>query len=364
VVSELISGRPFATEAGTARFVQRHEHGKSADAYNDVGQLHMSSLGIGTYLGAADDATDQRYIESIIEAVRQGINVIDTASNYRCQRSERAVGSALRALIEMEEVYRSEVIVASKAGFVPFDGTVPADRERWVEAATVGAGLCTPAELVAGCHCMAPDYLQTTLDHSLANLRLEVIDVYFVHNPETQCETLDEATVLERIRRAFAALEQAADAGKIRVYGVATWSGLRVSGDDPGHLSLQALVRCAEEVAGTRHRFKAIQLPCNRAMAEAWTLPNQTVSDGSMTVLQAAEELGLVAFGSGSLLQGKLLGGSISDAIEALQFARSVPGVASALVGMSQVEHVRANIAALCQPKWSGDRLTNALVTP
>ena len=140
MVSELISGRPFASEAGTARFVERHEHGKSADAYNEVGQLHMSSLGIGTYLGAADDATDQRYIESIIEAVRQGINVIDTASNYRCQRSERAVGAALRALIEMGEVYRSEVIVASKAGFVPFDGTVPADRDRWVEAATCGIG--------------------------------------------------------------------------------------------------------------------------------------------------------------------------------------------------------------------------------
>ena len=51
--------------------------------------VSVSSIGIGTYLGETDDETDRAYEEAINASLRGGINLIDTAVNYRFQRSER-----------------------------------------------------------------------------------------------------------------------------------------------------------------------------------------------------------------------------------------------------------------------------------
>ncbi len=364
MVSELIAKRSWATEAGTRRFVERHSAGKADDAYTSVhGQLHLSSLGIGTYLGRPDDATDARYEAAIIEAVRQGINVIDTASNYRSQRSERAVGRALAALIAMGEVYRSEVLVTSKAGFVPMGDLPPMDPDGWFRSQTIDKGLAAEGELNCRCHCIAPAYLRATLEQSLANLQLETLDVYFVHNPESQLQEVSREVFLDRMRRAFAELEAAVAAGQIRVYGVATWPGLRADRADRDYLSLAELVQCAEDVAGSGHHFKAVQLPLSLHLPEAVALVNQTVGGKQLNLLDAAAELGLVTFTSGTLHQGRLtrVAGTNRPLDEdaatpdearaaahaALQFGRSAPGVTTALVGMARVDHVRDNVKTL-----------------
>jgi len=49
-------------------------------------KLKISSLGIGTYLGQPDDKVDASYAASVVASVESGINVIDTAINYRFQR--------------------------------------------------------------------------------------------------------------------------------------------------------------------------------------------------------------------------------------------------------------------------------------
>lgn len=360
MVSELVSQREYATEAGTARFARRHGQDRDPGAFNLAALLQLSSLGLGTYLGPATDAQDARYEAAVIEAVRRGINVLDTASNYRCGRSERAVGRALATLLESGEIFRSEVLIASKAGFVPFDGTSPVDPAGWLRDRTIGRGLCAEDELVACCHCMAPAYLTDTLQRSRAQLGLATIDVYFVHNPETQLQILALEQVEDRLRRAFEALEAAADRGEIRVYGVATWSGLRARPGERDHLSLERIVALAEQVAGLRHRCKAVQLPVNLAMPEAFVLQNQTVRGEAMTALQAAQRLGMLAFASGPLQQGRLAKlrpahvaplGELDPAGVALQFARSVPGVTSALVGMANPTHVTENTRLLGIPR-------------
>jgi len=367
VVNELIRNRSWATEAGTRRFVKRHRHGKAATAYRSVGgQLHLSTMGIGTYLGAPDDLTDQRYEDAIFEAVRQGINVIDTAPNYRRGRAELVVGRALRRLLDRRDVYRSEVLVASKVGFVPRSRNEADDSLDWFEAQTVGAGLARPDELVCGCHCIAPRYVAHMLDQSLENLGVETLDVLFLHNPESQLQTIAKPQLLERIRGAFETMETAADQGKIRVYGVATWSGLRAKPDDRDYLSIQELMQCAQDVAGARNRFKAIQVPLSMSMPEALTWRQQPLRGRQLSTLEAARELGLVTFTSATLHQGKLCSSAppaeplpaeanltessneqISAIHAAIQFGRSAPGVTSALVGMSQVEHVKDNLRSL-----------------
>jgi hypothetical protein len=84
------------------------------------------------------------------------------------------------------------------------------------------------------------------LEKSRNNLGLETIDVYYVHNPETQLSAVSREEFNSRIEKAFGALEDAVKEGKISVYGVATWNGFRVPPEDPGHLSLSDLVKAAQ----------------------------------------------------------------------------------------------------------------------
>src|ERR671910_584008 len=90
-----------ATREGTARYRERltREAGAAAGHFRFEQDLWLSSVGVGTYLGEADDETDRAYAESVARAVELGANVIDSAANYRFQRGERSIGAALRQLI-------------------------------------------------------------------------------------------------------------------------------------------------------------------------------------------------------------------------------------------------------------------------
>jgi aryl-alcohol dehydrogenase-like predicted oxidoreductase len=348
----------YATAEGTARYRSRHP---AAGYYRELDGLALSSLGLGTYLGKEDDATDRAYEGAVRRAFQRSINVIDAAVNYRNQRSERAVGRALAAAIAAGEVARDEVVLATKGGFLPFDGSVPADPKRYLLDTYVRPGILTARDVVGGCHCMTPRYLADQLERSRANLGVQTIDVYYVHNPEMQLSEVDRPTFLERMRAAFAALESAVADGVIRRYGTATWTGYRQAPDATDHLSLAELVALAREVGGADHHFRVIQVPFNLGMAEAFTHANQPVGDEGTSVLEAARRLGIYVMTSASVYQGKLtarlpaaigevLPGLASDAQRAIQFARSAPGVGTALVGMSRPAHVDDNAGVASRP--------------
>jgi len=323
-----------ATPDGTHRFHARHAAAVAPDHARAFEGLALSSVGIGTYLGNNDDATDARYAQAVSRAVQLGINVIDTAINYRAQRSERAVGKAIATLA------RDELVIASKAGFLPFDGQRPTDPAAYFDATYVKTGLARKDEIVAGCHCIAPRYLADQLARSRANLGVETIDIYYLHNPETQLDEVDRATFAARVRTAFEALEQAVATDRIRFYGTATWSAYREPDASPTHLDLDELVALARDVAGDRHHFRFVQLPLNSRMPEAATAPTQR----GRPLLDAAAELGVYVMSSASIFQGKL------DAATALAWTRTRPKLGTALVGMSHVEHVAANVTSFRRP--------------
>src|SRR6202165_5428062 len=88
-----------ATLEGTARYRERFREVAAEGHFRKSQDLWFSSIGVGTYLGEADEETDKRYTEAIVRAVELGANVIDTAANYRFQRSERSIGAALSGLV-------------------------------------------------------------------------------------------------------------------------------------------------------------------------------------------------------------------------------------------------------------------------
>ena len=173
-----------ATAEGTERYRKRFEGKIPSGHFRQSQGLWLSSIGIGTYLGNHDAETDKLYHDAIVRAVESGCNVIDTAINYRCQRSERSIGTALKELAS-RGFNRDEIVVATKGGFIPYDAVPPSDMRSYFEATFVKPGIAQSAEVIAGCHCMTPSYLLNQLDCSLRNLDLECVDIYYVHNPET-----------------------------------------------------------------------------------------------------------------------------------------------------------------------------------
>ena len=296
--------------------------------YREQQGLKLSSIGIGTYLGNADEATDQNYTRAIIRAVELGVNVIDSAANYRFQRSERSIGTALQSIA------RDNLVICTKGGYLPFDGAPPRNVRQYVEDTFVNPGIASFADIVGGSHCMTPAYLQNQLDQSLRNMKLECVDVYYIHNPESQLQFVSEQEFYTRLKLAFERLEQNRKDGKLRFYGVATWNGFRTR----PHHSLVRMVGLAREIGGEAHGFRFIQLPFNLAMPEAVDVANETIDGEEISVVEAAKRLGVTVVASASLLQGRI------PPADAIQFANDTPGITTALIGMSRVEHVEENL--------------------
>ena len=117
-----------ATPQGTLRYAARFQGRAAAGHFREAPSgLVLSSIGIGTYLGEPDEATDNGYADAVVAAVEGGVNVVDSAINYRLQRSERSVGAALKQLAA-KGYSREEVVLCTKAGFLTPDGEMPRAR--------------------------------------------------------------------------------------------------------------------------------------------------------------------------------------------------------------------------------------------
>jgi len=350
-----------ATAQGTKRYAQRLK-GITADGhFREHCGLTMSSIGVGTYLGQADLATDNNYRKAILVAVQTGANVLDTAINYRFQRSERSIGQALQDLASSGTATRDEIVIATKAGYLSFDGEPPQNPQEYLMRTFVDPGIIGAHDIVAGSHCMTPGYLQHQLDQSLKNLGVHTIDIFYLHNPETQLSEIDRDEFYRRLRVAFGFLEGSVRDGKIQMYGTATWSAYRSPPASEDYISIEHAVQCARDVAGDDHHFRVVQLPYNLAMTEAFTSANQKLNGRAVTMLEACRELGILVMASASLFQGRLsrnlplviseqLTGFKTDTQRAIQFVRSTPGVTVSLVGMSQVSHVEEDLFVATVP--------------
>ncbi len=353
----LLVGR--ATAKGTTRHAERYAKRRGVEFHRTFDRtLRVSTLGLGTYLGDCDAADDTRYEGVARAALERGINVLDTAINYRCQRSERVIGRAVRAAISSGLVARDEVVLCTKGGYIPLDAHTPASREEYhalLQREYFANAVVSPDDVIADAHSIAPGFLADQLRRSRENIGVETIDVYYVHNPEQQLDVIKPTQLLDRLREAFAMLESRCDAGDIARYGCATWNGFRVARGTRGHLALADVVAAARDVGGESHRFRVVQLPINLAMPEAVRLSTQRVRGRDMSFLHAAAELGVSVVASASLLQARLasglppqvreaLPGFSTDAQRALSFVTSLP-VTAALVGMRSIAHLDENLA-------------------
>lgn len=359
----------YATKEGTFNYLKQFSK-YSKDFYRFNGNLFFSSLGLGTY--RKEPYREENYIinykDAVKTAILNGINLIDTAINYRYQVSEQEIGEALHELISEEKVSREALIITSKAGFLPLEFPFPENPYEWIKTNVIAKDLATTEEIVIDQHCMTPGYLKWSVEQSLKNLQLETLDILFLHNPETQLGYVKREIVYSRIKEAFKLFEQLVEEGKIRQYGIASWNAFLYEEGHTEYLSLNEIMQIAQEVGGTSHHFKYIQSPFNLAKTHAYNYANQRGPDGKYyTLMQAIEGFGLNLMASSSLLQMNLFKGKfdqnmreklgtseLTDIGTALQFARS-GNVLSALFGAVDSQHVEDNLLMAFVPAANHD---------
>lgn len=92
-------------------------------------------------------------------------------------------------------------------------------------------------------------------------------------------------------------------------------------------------------------------------MTEAFLNSTQNIERKQLSILEASERLGLFSIASASLYQAEVIGripehiistfgeNFETDCQRALQYARSTPGLLTALVGMKNPKHVQENLS-------------------
>ncbi|MCB2185770.1 MAG: aldo/keto reductase [Deltaproteobacteria bacterium] len=260
--------------------------------YKELGStgLLVSQAGFGTY--RVQEGSPEHH-QALLAALRDGVNLIDTSTNYALGDSERLVGRVLAEAAATGGPAREQVVVVSKAGYLQ-GPLYEASQEKkaagqpWPDLVEYGPGLE---------HCLHPDFLAQQLTASLERLKLNRLDVYLLHNPEyflgwaAQQGLAREEVRVEYLRRlglAFEHLESEVAAGRLSWYGVSS-NTLIDDADSPNYTSLGDLWRLAE-VLGPDHHFRVIEFPCNLYETAAATLANQ---EGGRTLLELARELHL-----------------------------------------------------------------------
>ncbi|MDE3042040.1 MAG: DUF255 domain-containing protein [Nitrospirota bacterium] len=294
-----------ASSEGTARYVARivsrsRHNGHMEHGYGRFGNsgLTTSRLGFGTY---RVDTREPEHRDALKKALREGVNLIDTSTNYMDGDSERLVGSVLRELIKNGELTREEVIVVSKIGYVQGQNLKQAEaREQagrpYPDMVKYGEGIW---------HCIHPEYLADQLTLSLDRLGLASLDVCLLHNPEyflseaAHHESADLAAARDafyrRLELAFTFFESQVAAGRISFYGVSS-NTVTAEPSDAEATSLSRMCNAARAAAASQgmdlHHFAVLQCPMNLYEAGALVTRNTGV-DQHETVLEVAQREGI-----------------------------------------------------------------------
>lgn len=356
LINEYRAVAGYATAEGTRKFMENaFKNGMANSHFRSFNNLNFSSLGIGTYLGRLTAEDDRDLENAIYHSLKSGaVNVIDTAINYRSMKSEKNIGHAIKRLIEDKIISRDQVFISTKNGYITNDGDYPTiDVLEYMHKMYISQGIIDSKDISSGYNVLNPNYIRKCIDKSLTNMQLDTIDLVYIHNAyESWFQDISRSEFNEKIRRVFQVYEEYRSQNKIRYYGMATWTCFRLPRNEEGYLSLEDMVRIAEDVAGKDHGFRFIQLPYNLAYREAYSLRNQTVnSDNDLTILEACNKLNIGVFTSVPLLQAKLFDVKIPDylgidnqLLKIVQITRSTPNVIAPLLGQKKLNHVKENI--------------------
>ncbi len=220
----------------------------------------MSNFAFGTY--RISDYNPQ-HIEALKEAIESGITMIDTSSNYMDGGAERAIALALHGF---DDEIKHRVEIVSKFGYIQNEN-MQRHKEKAFEEVVEYSKDCF--------HSISKSFLKDQLTESLKRLEMKKLDCYLIHNPEyylldainkgiEEDDRLDEMYL--RLYRAFVALEQEVQNGRIGSYGISS-NSFSVPHNSKEFLPYEDLItiadKASEDVGNDTHSFSTIQFPIN-----------------------------------------------------------------------------------------------------
>lgn len=279
-----------ATSTGTQTYAAQFPN----LTYRSLNGWQVSEAGFGGY--RIDPEVDQ-HREALSHALRHGINLIDTSSNYADGGSEILVGQVLGSLMDEGMLTRAQVVVVSKVGYLQGQN-FELSQQRKADGRPFPDLVEYTDQLE---HCIHPEFIAEQLTRSLARLNLETLDVYLLHNPEyylgwahkNEVPAVEaEVEYYRRLALALRHLEEEVRNGRIQCYGISS-NTLPAPTSDPQFTSLTKVLAIADDIAqenGGVHHFRVIQLPMNLFETGAVTHANQP---GEKSVLAVAAEAGV-----------------------------------------------------------------------
>jgi len=264
-------------------------------------QDHTPPLVLGcARLGSALTPLNREQCLALLhEAHALGVHHFDTASVYGQGDSERYIGEAFRGR-------RDEVRLSSKAG------------QRLSPLQSAMAHLKVPVRMLAGRrggvraavarqragglrYCFEPEFIARSIEDSLRRLQTDHLDIFYLHSPPS---------VALRDEQLMRCIERLRADGKFRLFGVS-----------------------CDELALAREALPLPQVQVVQFEFDA--------SAASADILATAQRLGKTA-----LVRGLMRHAGEPEFEHALRDVRALPALGGVIVGTTNAQHLRANVAA------------------
>jgi aryl-alcohol dehydrogenase-like predicted oxidoreductase len=304
LIRVLMTYEGFATEQHTKPVLNESVLGsvfKSRRRLLYPGGPWVSSVGFGTYrIGVHPSLGFPQCADALEYSMKEGVNLIDTSTNYGDGQSEILIGRTLKKNFE-NGLMRQEICVVSKIGYVQGQTMEFAESRKQMGAPFLG--MCELSKQVW--HCIHPEFIIDQISRSLERLQLKTLDVLLLHNPEyflrfaqmkgglglAQPEAMAE---FEKVLfESFVCLEKLVQEGKIKCYGVSS-NTLGYAVSEPTSTSLVMFLNVALKAANflglSESHFKVVQCPLN------WmeVLPALSEIDGAnVSTLEYAQNNGV-----------------------------------------------------------------------
>jgi len=225
-----------------------------------------TKLAFGTYRTGLDDPEHEA---ALILALREGIRLIDTSTNYMNGDAERLIAKVL------EELYGGfkpdDLEIVSKCGYI--QGPLLDEIKKVEDKLVAELDIVKYSEHCY--HSIHPGFIKAELTKSLERLNLDSLECYLLHNPEyylmSEVQKPEERSqaqmiLLDRILDAFMQLETEVKEGRISSYGISS-NSFSLSPEAMYFLPFENLIslasKAAFEVGNKASHFTTIQMPLN-----------------------------------------------------------------------------------------------------
>jgi aryl-alcohol dehydrogenase-like predicted oxidoreductase len=173
----------------------------------------------------------------ILEAIKCGVQIIDTASNYEDGNAEFVIGNLEKKILE-------DVLILTKAG-QKIDNELRKNDEFMPDGSFRHWAFDLPS-------------IELCIANSQKRLQRDYIDCVFLHNPEDIL--LEGIEILPALMPAIEYLERLCRVGVIGCWGISSWSGFFSEDQKPAQIQLNSLIDCLDAYE-RKHHFLAIQFP-------------------------------------------------------------------------------------------------------